>query len=562
VAYLFGLLVLVSLIANRGASELVVHQRDVSADFQQYRIERMLDLVGPADVVNESRLVKGRAIGELVSHATYHDRKNETSALRRRDGHADINLLGAQKFGNDRCNELIRKDGRAIGRQERLGAVLRITDGVAPALEITEFALLREGHSVVVRLVGFCQGDIAIEMDGSCNGAADVLDSYSEDCGAVKHERRFGDHINRQPRPICDFELFLRNAVGFDRQVQGGFRLLPLGDEKYHAGHSRYGYEPVKYQAEHIGPAPNVRVTRDWPYILLGAIALGCGLGLSCLGWYWLVSGSIWRCVFYQIGMIVCVLVSLNLIFHRKSSEESLVGVVVLNGEAAGIRNKGPVRLNGVSLSEYVFVRKFDNEAKRIPVPWRADGRYKRMIEPFLQSREGGRRLRLSGQHDWRWELVRLLLLPISNLQIHRGYGEVQGAGRSKILQRKFDHRVDGWSPNVVPAAVEHPITLDQDVRALGEHNGVPLVSERPIGDHSSSDGDRRHDPVRPRWRTIAQPVPLFIFGVIAIGGGYLFAYRLQFVRERPDVAFVLLAAYGCGIVGLIALIGWLSEGA
>ena len=39
----------------------------------------------------------------------------------------------------------------------------------------------------------------------------------------------------------------------------------------------------------------------------------------------------------------------------------------------------------------------------------------------------------------------------------------------------------------------------------------------------------------------------------LAIALGVLFAYRSQLIRDRPDVAFMVLTCYGCVIIGITA---------
>lgn len=53
----------------------------------------------------------------------------------------------------------------------------------------------------------------------------------------------------------------------------------------------------------------------------------------------------------------------------------------------------------------------------------------------------------------------------------------------------------------------------------------------------------------------VTRPPGLFFLGAGLVAAGNLFAYRFQFIRQRPDVAFVLLSVYGSGVVGLCALI-------
>lgn len=103
---------------------------------------------------------------------------------------------------------------------------------------------------------------------------------------------------------------------------------------------------------------------------------------------------------------------------------------------------------------------------------------------------------------------------------------------------------------------------IDQYVGTLRQLNGITLVAELNVGDPSSAEREEGEHPVGPFWRVIASPPGSFLWGLFAIGVGCRFAYRSQFVRDRPEIAFVLLSAYGFGIALLIGLLGWLSEGA
>lgn len=100
------------------------------------------------------------------------------------------------------------------------------------------------------------------------------------------------------------------------------------------------------------------------------------------------------------------------------------------------------------------------------------------------------------------------------------------------------------------------------NIGGLSQMKGLAFLIERSISDDASNHRNDGEEPVRPDRRIRTKPPgPLiFLFGAIAIGLGCLLAYRFEFIRQRPDVAFVLLVGYGGLVLLLCGLLGaWLS---
>jgi hypothetical protein len=96
---------------------------------------------------------------------------------------------------------------------------------------------------------------------------------------------------------------------------------------------------------------------------------------------------------------------------------------------------------------------------------------------------------------------------------------------------------------------------VHQDVGSLGEANRIALVREGAIGHDASDSRNDGENPIGPDWRTSIAPPGLFVLAAGLLGAGSLFAYRLQFIRDRPDVAFSLLVCYGLAVLGLVRVL-------
>jgi len=125
--------------------------------------------------------------------------------------------------------------------------------------------------------------------------------------------------------------------------------------------------------------------------------------------------------------------------------------------------------------------------------------------------------------------------------QIRNPY--VVRSGAAEVFDHDFQHRVERRDVNrffLLVAVLDHVNRIDQHVGTLGGVDGVSLVRERFVGDSASYRSDNGEQPVGPDRRSTG----FFLGGAGALVLGYLIAYRFQLIRNRPDIAFILLVGY------------------
>jgi hypothetical protein len=90
--------------------------------------------------------------------------------------------------------------------------------------------------------------------------------------------------------------------------------------------------------------------------------------------------------------------------------------------------------------------------------------------------------------------------------------------------------------------------SFNEQVGTLRKANRITLTGEGFVRGETARRSDEHQSPIRPDRR----PVVFVLAGVMALVLGFAFAYRFQFIRDRPDTAFIFLACYGLGLLALI----------
>ena len=98
------------------------------------------------------------------------------------------------------------------------------------------------------------------------------------------------------------------------------------------------------------------------------------------------------------------------------------------------------------------------------------------------------------------------------------------------------------------------------NTRAFSRVQRFALMTEGAIRNDTSGEGDDNQSPIGPD-RSPWPPEPgIFACGALLFGLGVFVVYRSQFIDERPDVAFALLAGWGLIVLLVVALLlAWLG---
>jgi hypothetical protein len=156
--------------------------------------------------------------------------------------------------------------------------------------------------------------------------------------------------------------------------------------------------------------------------------------------------------------------------------------------------------------------------------------------------------------HDWTQEISfgnRITFEEKSPADAH-----IHGGGTAKIFRHHDDVCI--W-PELISqfsgGGFEEPDSFKQDIGSFGQSHGIALVAERAPRDVASDPSNDGQKPIRPEWRTAIAPPGLFLLGASLLALGGLFAYRFQFISNRPEIAFAVLVGYGLAVLGVIRLL-------